>query len=241
MRPASTPSPDFFDSLRIELAGSGVSVTLDPPGLRGLGNPSPRARTRWAASGRESDGGIPHHDRGALCGADGARDGAARPCIDHLGARTLRPVAAADRAGGDRPDGCERDPRPALARCSPPLGLCSSPPLGPGGCSPTLGPGVPWAGHHDRRTLQSSRGCPARLVGARRIAGGIAESSRSHDFGVPATSTCDCSGVVSAHETPGPNAGSPMPRWGREPARGRGGIPAAKHASVPAVGRCGHS
>ena len=58
---------------------------------------------------------------------------------------------------------------------------------------------------------------------------------------MPATSTGGSSSVLAAHETPGPNAGSPMPPWGREPARGRGGIPAAKQASVPAVGRRGHS
>jgi len=47
--------------------------------------------------------------------------------------------------------------------------------------------------------------------------------------------------VLAAHETPGPNAGSPIPRWcglptplgDHEPARGRGGIPAAKQGSVP--------
>ena len=49
--------------------------------------------------------------------------------------------------------------------------------------SPTLGPGISRAGHHDQRTLQSSRRCPARLVGARRIVGGIAESSQSHHLG----------------------------------------------------------
>ncbi len=47
----------------------------------------------------------------------------------------------------------------------------------------------------------------------------------------PATSTCGGSDVVAAHETPGPNAGSPRPRWpqaslmpqlGHEPASGRG-------------------
>ena len=80
---------------------------------------------------------------------------------------------------------------------------------------------------------RAEEGAPHVLSEHAASLGGIAESSRSHDFGVPATSTCDCSGVVSAHETPGPNAGSPMPRWGHEPARGRGGIPAAKHASVP--------
>jgi hypothetical protein len=132
------------------------------------------------------------------------------------------------------------NPLNAARRCSASY-LWYSPAFGRGGCSPTLGPGVSRAGHHDRRTLQSSRGCPAHRVGIHRIGSGIAESSRSHDFRVPATSTGGRSSVLTAHETPGPNAGSPMPRWGCEPARGRGAIPAAKQASVPAVGRRGHS
>ncbi len=45
-------------------------------------------------------------------------------------------------------------------------------------------------------------GCPARLVGARRVVSGIAESSQSHDFRVPATSTCGWSGVVAATRHP---------------------------------------
>ena len=43
---------------------------------------------------------------------------------------------------------------------------------------------------------------PRTSVGARRIGSGIAESSRSHDFGVPATSTCGSSGVLAATRHP---------------------------------------
>ena len=55
-------------------------------------------------------------------------------------------------------------------------------------------------------------GCPAHLVGVHRTAAvsrnrrGVMTSEWS------ATSTCGCSSVLAAHETPGPNAGSLTPR-----------------------------
>jgi hypothetical protein len=69
-------------------------------------------------------------------------------------------------------------------------------------CSPTFGPGASWAAGHDQRSGRAEDGCPAHSVGARRIGSGVAESSRSHDFGVPATSTCGGAGVVAATRHP---------------------------------------
>ena len=52
----------FFDSLRIELSGSGVDVTRDRAGLRREPDPPPRARPRRQAARRLADGRAAHHD-----------------------------------------------------------------------------------------------------------------------------------------------------------------------------------
>ena len=116
-----------FDSLRIELRERCLGHAR-PPRLRRLGNPSPRARARRSAAGRQSNGGIADHDRGALRRADGGRDRAARPGLDHLGAGTPRALAPPVRTRGHRSDGGERDPRPTVAGFSrrPLAGLASS-------------------------------------------------------------------------------------------------------------------
>ena len=56
----------FYDSLRIELADSGVDVTVIAPDFVRVRDPSPLHRARRAAAGAEPDAGGAHHDRGGV-------------------------------------------------------------------------------------------------------------------------------------------------------------------------------
>ncbi len=106
----------FCDALRVELARDGRGRDGDLPGLRGVPDPSPRARRRRPSARVEPDGGTEDHvDRGVR-GADRQRDGGPAPAGRDVGARHARPLAAIDRARVARQDGGKSDPAPRVRR-----------------------------------------------------------------------------------------------------------------------------
>ncbi len=104
----------FFESLRIELAGSGVDVTLIAPDFvvseihrRAIGPDG-------APLGQNSDAGVAHHDGRGVRAADRGCDAAPAAAADHLGARPARALGAPAGADARRPPGGARHPRAAL-------------------------------------------------------------------------------------------------------------------------------
>ena len=106
----------FFDSLRVEVADAGVSVTLVCPDFVVVGDPQARARRQRPAASRESDGELEDHDSRGLRRADDRRHRAARTDAAHLGPWQARALDETDRAGTHRPLAADGDPRETLIR-----------------------------------------------------------------------------------------------------------------------------
>ena len=92
----------FFDSLRIELAGSGVDVQRDRAGFRGERDPQARHRPGWRAARRLADDAVEDHDRRGLRGAHRARHGKAPAPAADVDARQVGPLAQAGGAVAHR-------------------------------------------------------------------------------------------------------------------------------------------
>ena len=103
----------FFESLRIELAGSGVDVTIVAPDFV-VSEIHRRAIGRRATARRHSDARVAPHERRAVCAADPQGHAPARSAADHLGTRPLRPLGASHRPGDGGPHRRTCDPRASL-------------------------------------------------------------------------------------------------------------------------------
>ena len=104
----------FYDSLRIELAGSGVDVTVIAPDFVQSRDPSPLRRARRAPAGAEPDAGGAPDDRGGVRRAHAAGDGAPAAHGHPVRARAVGTVRPPDRARPHRPHRGARGSRRAL-------------------------------------------------------------------------------------------------------------------------------
>ena len=110
----------FFDSLRIELRGTGVSVTARRAVFRAFRDPPPLDGAGRQAAGEESHAGRQDHERGGVRRPQRAGDGRAGAARDHELARgPAEPAPPRVCAGGGGPPGRQGRARRPLIRHTP--------------------------------------------------------------------------------------------------------------------------